>query len=66
MGRIILSKDGSAFYRVQCDPVDAVPPSFNRPSTYCSHLMASDAAHIFAAATGFPLVDETERGRLHG
>jgi len=65
MGRIILKRDGG-FYRVQCDPVDSLPPSFARPTTYISHWLASDTADLFSEATGFPVVDMTQKGNRHG
>ena len=65
MGRIILKRDGG-FYRVQCDPVDALPPSFARPTTFISHCLASDTAGLLGEATGFPVVDMTQKGNRHG
>lgn len=60
MGRVTLSRAGS-FYRIQCDPVDALPPSFVRPATYTSHSMAADAAGQMAKATGFSVLDMTKK-----
>ncbi len=66
MGRVTISRAGS-FYRVGVDPVDALPPSFVRPSTYTSHRGAFDTAHLLAEATGFPVVDQTQhKGASHG
>lgn len=65
MGRVTLSRAGS-FYRVACDPVVALPPSFVRPATYTSHAMAADAAGHMAKATGFPVVDMTQKASPNG
>ncbi len=64
MGRVTLSRAGS-FYRIQCDPVEALPPSFVRPLTYTAHSMAADAAGHMAKVTGFPVVDMTQKGASH-
>jgi hypothetical protein len=66
VGRVILSRAGS-FYRVQCDPVEALPRSFARPSTYTNLQLARDTAQLLSEATGFPLVDNADKkGALHG
>lgn len=65
MGRVILERD-RGFYRVQCDPVDALPPSFARPTTYISHWLAASTADLLGKATGFPVVDTTQKGEPHG
>jgi hypothetical protein len=65
MGRVILIRDG-CFYRVQCDPVDALPPSFARPTTFISHCLATNTAGLLGEATGFPVADMTQMGNPHG
>lgn len=64
MGCVTISRAGS-FYRVACDPVEALPPSFTRPLTYTAHNMAADAAGHMAKATGFAVVDMTPKGASH-
>lgn len=59
MGRVTLKRDG-VFFRVGVDPKEALPPSFNRPTTYCNRGLAYDAALILSDATGFALADETQ------
>lgn len=65
MSRVVLQRQGG-FYRVQCDPVDSLPPSFARPTTYISHWLASDTAKLLGEATGFPVVDMTQKGAPNG
>lgn len=66
MGRVTLLRAGS-FYRVQCDPVEALPRSFARPSTYTNLQLARDTAQLLSDATGFPLVDNADKkGASHG
>lgn len=58
---ILLRRDGP-FYRVRVTPADALPPSVRQPETHAGYASVLMAAHLLASATGFPIIDETQKG----
>lgn len=58
---ISLRRDGP-FYRVRVSPADALPPPVRQPETHAGHASALMAARLIANATGFPIIDETQKG----
>lgn len=62
---VVLSK-GSGFFRVVTRPPEALPADWHHPRTYTAHCLASDAAVLLSKVTGFPVVDETQKGASHG
>ena len=63
---ISVRRDGP-FYRVRVTPADAVPPSVRQPETHAGHASALMAARLLCNATGFPIIDDTDKkGRADG
>ena len=62
---VVLSK-GAGFFRVVTAPPEALPADWHHPRTYTAHCLASNAAALLGKVTGFPVVDETQKGISNG
>lgn len=62
---VVLSK-GSGYFRVVTRPPEALPADWHHPRTYTAYCLASDAAALLGKVTGWPVVDETQKGASHG
>lgn len=59
---IVITK-GDGYLRVQFANSTLSPIDFNRPRTFPEHGGASDTARLLAKATGWPVIDQTQKGR---
>lgn len=62
---VVLSK-GSGYFRVVTRPPEAMPPDWHHPRTFTAYCLASDAADLLGKLTGWPVVDETQKGISNG
>lgn len=58
---IVITK-GDGYFRVQFTNSTLSPIDFNRPRTFAEHGGASDTARLLAKATGWPVIDQTQKG----
>lgn len=60
---VIVITKGEGYFRVQFRDSALSPIDFNRPRTYAEHGGAADTARLLAKTTGWPVIDETQKGR---
>lgn len=62
---VVLSK-GSGYFRVVTRPPEALSSDWHHPRTFTAYCLASDTARLLSKVTGWPIVDETQKGASHG
>lgn len=59
---VIVIAKGDGYFRVQFRDSALSPNDFHRPRTYAAHGAAVDTADLLAKATGWAVIDETQKG----
>lgn len=58
---VVLKRD-RGYFRVEVRPSSPLPLDYHRPATNIAHCLASDAARLLGQMTGWPVIDETQKG----
>lgn len=58
----VVLKSERGFFRVEVRPPATLPADYRSPTTYIAHSLASHAARLLGEMTGWPVIDETQKG----